>query len=138
MARFVRDRDDPTAAELAIVVADAWQRRGVATVLLELLVLSAADRGIERFYGYVASSNDAARRLLTGIGARGEFRDGMWVADLRLPDSTSSVRGTPLYDALTAAAAGEVRFEPRQGPMTLLGRLWDRVSGWWRRPRRDR
>ena len=112
VARFVRDRDDPAAAELAIVVADAWQRRGVATVLLELLVLSAADRGIERFHGYVAPSNDAARRLLTGIGATGHYANGMWVCELRIPEATSPIRDTPLHDALAAAAAGDVDFRP--------------------------
>lgn len=127
VARFVRDKSDPTAAEIAIVVADAWQRRGVATVLLELLVLSAADRGIERFWGYVAASNDGARKLLTGLGSTGRFDQGMWVAELRLPDATSSIRGTPLYEALTAAASGRVRFEPpRTRMLAALRRLWRR------------
>src|SRR5438876_2892092 len=37
VARYVRMRDDPTAAEAAIVVVDQFQRRGAGLILLQLL-----------------------------------------------------------------------------------------------------
>lgn len=38
LARMVRYCDDPSTADVAVTVKDAWQGRGVATALLELLV----------------------------------------------------------------------------------------------------
>lgn len=113
VARFVRDKENRNAAEAAVVVADEWQGRGVGTLLLELLVLSAAERDIESFYAYVAASNAAGKALLAGLGAHGEYSGGTWVCRLELPESTSRLRGTPMYEALAAAASGKVEFEPR-------------------------
>jgi RimJ/RimL family protein N-acetyltransferase len=64
VARFVRLADDPTAAEVAIVVADDWQRRGVGTLLAEQLAARARHSGIRRFTATIASDNLAARRLM--------------------------------------------------------------------------
>jgi RimJ/RimL family protein N-acetyltransferase len=118
VARFIRDPGDGWAAEVAVVIADEWQGRGVGTLLLELLVISAGEREIERFVAYVAASNSAGRALLDGLGARGEYAEGLWVCSLELQDATSRIRGTPLYEALTAAAAGRVEFEPPSNQQT--------------------
>ena len=45
---YVRLRD-PTVAEAAFAVADAYQRRGIGTRLVEQLAERAAATGIERF-----------------------------------------------------------------------------------------
>ena len=70
VARFVRLADDPTSAEAAIVVADDWQRRGVATQLAELLSEEARRNGIRRFTATMASDNVAAHRLMRRMTAR--------------------------------------------------------------------
>jgi acetyltransferase len=44
-------------AELGITVADAWQRRGIASGLLERLIERARTRGIERLIGLVLPDN---------------------------------------------------------------------------------
>jgi RimJ/RimL family protein N-acetyltransferase len=64
VARFVRLAEDPTAAEVAIVVADDWHRRGVGSVLSELLAEEARHAGIRRFTATMASDNVAAQRLM--------------------------------------------------------------------------
>jgi RimJ/RimL family protein N-acetyltransferase len=64
VARFVRLADDPTAAEVAIVVADDWHRRGVGTELAEQLAAEARRSGIRRFTATMASDNVAAQRLM--------------------------------------------------------------------------
>jgi GNAT superfamily N-acetyltransferase len=51
----------PKVAEVAFVVQDAWQNRGVGTALLHDLLRAARARGIERFSAYVLASN---RRML--------------------------------------------------------------------------
>jgi GNAT superfamily N-acetyltransferase len=34
IARYIRDAEDPQAAEVAVTVLDHWQRRGLGTELL--------------------------------------------------------------------------------------------------------
>ena len=46
VARFIRDPAHPDTAEVAVVVADSWQRRGLGTVLLRRLARRANEVGI--------------------------------------------------------------------------------------------
>ena len=56
VANYVRLRD-PALAEAAFAVADAYQRRGVGTRLLEQLARRAAGVGVERFLAEVMADN---------------------------------------------------------------------------------
>ena len=67
VGRFIRLSDDPEAAEVAIVVADDWQRRGVGSVLGEQLAAEATRLGIRRFTAITASSNLPAHKLMTKL-----------------------------------------------------------------------
>ena len=64
VARFVRTDDDPAAAELAIVIADSWQRRGIGRRLLERIDAAAAERGIKRICATSLTDNEQVRGLL--------------------------------------------------------------------------
>jgi RimJ/RimL family protein N-acetyltransferase len=68
IARFVRT--DDAAAEVAVAVVDAWQRRGVGTVLLAALARRAGELGVRRLHADVASENTAALQLLRRSRAR--------------------------------------------------------------------
>jgi acetyltransferase len=57
------DRDD--TAEVAFVVQDRWQNRGLGTALLEALLNAAEARGIRRFRAYVLATNTRMLDLLT-------------------------------------------------------------------------
>jgi protein lysine acetyltransferase len=70
VARFVRLADDPTAADVAIVVADDWQRRGLGSVLTDLLADEARRAGIKRFTATMASDNVPAHRLMRRLTTR--------------------------------------------------------------------
>ena len=63
VARYVRDRDDPQKAEVAIEVVDDFQGRGLGTVLVDALGRRARMRGITRFTATMASGNVPAQRL---------------------------------------------------------------------------
>ncbi len=56
LANYVRLRD-PAVAEAAFTVADAYQRRGIGTRLLERLAARASDHGIARFVAEVMTDN---------------------------------------------------------------------------------
>ena len=64
VARFVRLREDPAAAELAIVVGDAFQGQGLGTELLARLAGEALARRIVRLKATVLADNVPVHRLL--------------------------------------------------------------------------
>src|SRR5207247_221841 len=53
VARCIRVPEDPAMAEVAVTVLDAYQGRGLGTLLLGLLSRSAAAQGIRTFRAYV-------------------------------------------------------------------------------------
>jgi RimJ/RimL family protein N-acetyltransferase len=69
VARYVRLSDDPEAAEVAIVVADDWHRRGLGSLLAERLAATARRSGIRRFTATMASDNVPAHRLMEKLTA---------------------------------------------------------------------
>jgi RimJ/RimL family protein N-acetyltransferase len=62
VARYVRS-DDDDEAEVSVVVGDPWQRRGIATALLERLVERARQEGIGHFVALVMDENTEALKL---------------------------------------------------------------------------
>ena len=69
VARYIRDADDPRAAEIAVTIADDWQGRGLGTELLTRLSDRARQAGIGRFTATVSADNVAMPRLLWKMGA---------------------------------------------------------------------
>jgi acetyltransferase len=55
-------------AEIALVVEDAWQHRGLGTILLSALLDHAESRGIARFLAYVLADNHRMLRLIGRLG----------------------------------------------------------------------
>jgi GNAT superfamily N-acetyltransferase len=49
VARFIRDPERPSSAEVAVTVVDEWQGRGLGTLLLEVLAGRAREEGVDRF-----------------------------------------------------------------------------------------
>jgi len=74
--RYIRTPSRPDEAELAALVVDDWQRRGVATALLAALCVHARGDGIERFRAIVSPENTPALASLRRLGARATSHDG--------------------------------------------------------------
>lgn len=70
VARCVRLRGEPDTAELAFVVADDAQGRGLGRRLTELLADRARAAGIRRFSATMLGENRAARGLVRTISDR--------------------------------------------------------------------
>src|SRR5262249_58420322 len=69
IARYIRDAEDPHAAEIAVTIVDDWQGRGLGTELLARLSDRARSEGICRFTALVADDNMAMAGLLRNISA---------------------------------------------------------------------
>lgn len=64
IARFIRSADDARSAEVAVAVADAWQCKGVGTLLVGAVVERALAVGVRRFTMLVSDDNAAVLALL--------------------------------------------------------------------------
>jgi L-amino acid N-acyltransferase YncA len=71
----------PAAAELAIVVEDAYQGRGVGVALVARLAALASDRGVDTLVARTLSDNRGIRRLLdaAGFDVVAAYEDGLRV-----------------------------------------------------------
>ena len=76
IGRWIRLRDAAGAAEVAVSVLDAYQRRGVATALLAVLAQSARERGIQELRAEVLADNEPVARLLDKLGGIVSVRSG--------------------------------------------------------------
>ena len=85
VARFVRTPHDPSSAEFAIVVVDAWQRMGIGKRLLDRIVAAAAERNIERIRGEMLADNDQIRRILERHTEHLEIRRAQGVLHFSFP-----------------------------------------------------
>jgi RimJ/RimL family protein N-acetyltransferase len=70
VGRWVRDREHPDAAEVAVVVGDCYQRQGLGTALGNALADGARALGIARFNAVMLPENTAAQRLFAHISGR--------------------------------------------------------------------
>ena len=78
-ARFVRDLHRPYA-EVAFVVDEAYQGRGIATFMLKMLIRLAKERGLSGFTAEVLSSNKSMLKVFEKGGLPVEARvvDGIY------------------------------------------------------------
>jgi len=113
LARMVRYADVTDAADLAVTVKDAWQGRGVATVLLEVLVRR-RPAGVGRIVTEVLQDNPASLAMLRRLGAVSLQDEGNGVYGVVVELEPLSAAGAPV-DAPSPAPAG--RGEGRPPPL---------------------
>jgi len=66
LSRLLRFASDPSAADLAVTVADNWQGRGAGTVLAREVLARAA--GVREIHTVVSEDNPASLRMLAQLG----------------------------------------------------------------------
>lgn len=75
VARYEPSRDD--APEIAFVILDAWQNRGLGTALFHALLEAATARGIRKFRAWVLADNMRMLDLIHRYGViEQRLRDG--------------------------------------------------------------
>jgi RimJ/RimL family protein N-acetyltransferase len=125
VARYVRVGGG--VAECAIVVADDWQGRGLATELLDQLVERAHEEGVERFTAIVLAENADALRLLERLGDTVRHSYGPQVElEIELPPPAE--RAARLRLILSGAA---------RGLLTPAISMWRQVADFAYRRRAD-
>ena len=90
--------DSPDMVEVAFVVQDGWQGKGLGTVLLHDLLRAAEARGIRRFCAYVLADNTRMLDLLTRFTTIVDRTIEMGVAEVTFTPRTpcAPVVGSPL------------------------------------------
>lgn len=84
VAEYVRDQACPDRADLAVMVADAWQRQGVGRTLVTALADLAFVRGIHELHADVLAGNRSANAAVHSgwPGVPGRRADGGTIAYL--------------------------------------------------------
>ncbi len=105
VGRYVRDPADPSVAEVAVVVVDAHQRRGIGTLLTRALGERAVRIGIRTFVCYVQWDNEVTIDMLTAEGARVlPAEPGVARIELDLPARVDDVPDKDLHRVIAAFA----------------------------------
>ena len=106
---------DPSVAEVAFVVADELQGRGIATRLLEQLAALAAPAAIHRFVAEVQATNRPMLNVFSeaGFAVARELSSGVVEVRLDLTPTLSYRERVDERDHLAVAASLEPFFRPR-------------------------
>lgn len=85
VGRLVRDME-ANSGEFALIITDAFQRRGLGAELLKRLVQVGRDEQLDAIEGWIATSNAAMRELSSKLGFNVQFdpAEGLLLARLSL------------------------------------------------------
>lgn len=87
VGRWVRMKDDPAIAEVAVTVIDRFQGRGIGRSLLYVAAWGAREQGIDAFRAWILGENQATLRMLGLIGAkRGSWDGGVYEVTVPLEE----------------------------------------------------
>lgn len=100
--RFIRLKDDPDCADIAVTMADELHGQGGGTLLMRALVLRAREEGLRRFSAAMSPDNEPSHRLMRRVGPvlRDVVTDGEREVVVEIPDGDAT-DGVP--DPLTAS-----------------------------------
>jgi RimJ/RimL family protein N-acetyltransferase len=114
IARYIRDADDPQAAEIAVTITDGWQGRGLGTELVARLSERARSEGIRRFTALVGADNPAMAGLLRNVRA----------------DLVRRERGALHYEIILGPAGRAQRRAGAAGLVVSAGSRMKAAAGW--------
>ncbi|MCA9835638.1 MAG: GNAT family N-acetyltransferase [Trueperaceae bacterium] len=112
---YIRDNPEASAAEVAFLVDDKYQGKGLGTLLLERLALVAVRYGISHFYGPTEASNRQMRELFKTSGFPvHEDRDGGYVdVSFSILPNRESVESFEMRERIATVASIRPFFKPR-------------------------
>lgn len=90
--RFIRLKEEPDTAEVALTIIDAYQRKSLGRVLFSVLNIAAAEAGISTFRYYVMESNRFVLDILSNVGIINKaFENDVIIADLKVHGTYKSL-----------------------------------------------
>jgi acyl-CoA synthetase (NDP forming)/GNAT superfamily N-acetyltransferase len=103
------------AAEVAFVVEDAHQGRGIGSVLLEHLAAAARERGVQEFVAYVLAENPTMVRIFLDAGyqVQREYESGLVHLSFPIEPTEQSVAVTYEREQRAEARSVERLLTPR-------------------------
>ena len=115
LAGYYRDPVRPERAEVAFAVADAMQRHGLGTRMLERLAELARERGVQAFDAYVLGENLAMMDLFlqSGFALTQGLDHGVFHVVLTLDPTDAYAAASGRRSQLAAASSIRPFFEPR-------------------------
>ena len=128
-AAYVRESED--RAEVAFLVADAWQGRGISTILLAHLAGLAEQHGISTFTAQVLPANHRMIEVFRESGFPVELRSTRDAIEIELPTSLSPEALARFEERERIAAVAAVRsfLEPRSVAVIGASRRRGTVGG---------
>jgi acyl-CoA synthetase (NDP forming)/RimJ/RimL family protein N-acetyltransferase len=126
VARY--DRTGDGEAEVAFLVEDAHQGRGVASVLLEHLAAAARERGLRRFVASVLPDNRRMTKVFRDVGyqAQQRFEDGIIELTLDLAPTETSLEVMTAREHRAEARSIQRLLSPRS--VAVIGASRDVLS----------
>lgn len=85
VARYDRCAEDPAAAEIAVLIEDAWQNRGIGQQLVRELAKLATRRGIGAFTGEVQADNQRMLHIIRALAGESALRKAGPFYQVHLP-----------------------------------------------------
>lgn len=124
VARYDRVTDRPDQAEVAFVVDDAHQGRGLGTLLLEHLAAYARARGITTFTAETLPQNQPMQEVFrrTGFVEQARFSDGIVRVRLEIEPTVATVEAIERRWATASARSIERVLRPRSVAVIGCGR----------------
>ena len=121
VVRYDSSKSEPTAAEVAFVVEDDQQRRGLATVMLEHLAAVARSNGIERFDAETLPDNRAMMDVFrhAGFDVTSHFDAG--VIDVSFPLAPSEVLDEHIEERERRAVVASISRILRPASIAVIG-----------------
>ncbi len=118
-AAYVRTGSD--RAEVAFVVADAWQGRGISTILLAHLAEVAQEHGISTFIAEVLPHNHRMIDVFRGSGFPVELRSVPDALEIELPTSLSAAAIERFEERERSGAVAAVRSVLEPQSVAVIG-----------------
>ena len=88
VARFIRNQEKFNSAEVAIALLDEYHGKGLGSLLLDILMVLAVERGIIEFSGLVLPENKRMIRILQRRNAQFNILPGpVYEVKLSIPES---------------------------------------------------
>jgi len=110
IARYCRDRDDPTKAEVAVAVLQRYQRLGLARYLVSVIFDAAMEYGVQTLVADILRENIASRKLFDKVAEQvgavkrlAEVDSSVWTYHFILPRAGSVQEAHPLGNGHVAS-----------------------------------